>query len=427
MSTLTGMCTAVMGVIEQQGETIRSASAGEIRIVCARRGELVFVSVGYDTCEAYLARELEFAYEAMLMALTSRVHKVLSSSPGYDVGELLGSTGTVLSRLEALGRTGPELLLGAVRCMRLEPSCRSQLTHVLTTARKISGSASPGCERLVLGAALCGDAVLSVLEPAPTQERSVRSTDVLLLANYVHAQRAALIAAESSWFPLCLPRFEERGYLHANVTYLDANLDICLVLVAADDKPDTFATLRNVAKAVENALDRDGVLSELRSTVARDHAARAADAIANAAQAEHFVLARRRPLAAAPPKDNAAHCELSVAQCLASSVIDGHPSPYPHYHHLALRLRYGSSQPQHTLTDDPSAKAHDVYEKPLPTSILYSTIDARTYFALSGPSFELYASFASLATAKELSKRTQSILRHIQSAEASFFFDPVTY
>ncbi|KAJ8602275.1 hypothetical protein CTAYLR_003677 [Chrysophaeum taylorii] len=415
VSSLTGLCTAVMGVCEQQGETIRSVSCGSGRIVCARRGELVFVAAGSSDCEAYLARELEYAYEAMLMALTSRVHKVLASSPGYDVKELLGSTGTVLSSLEAWGRTRPEPFLGAARAARLEASRRAQLAHVLASARKISG------DLLVFGVALCGDAVLSVLQPTPTIERRLRSTDLLLLANYVRSQRAALVAAESSWLPLCLPRFDERGYFHAFVAYLDPAVDLCLVLVAADDKPETFATLRNVSKAIENALLRDGVLDALRDAAVEDY--RAADRIAETAKADHFIFSRRRPLAAQPPKEPRA--ELALAQCLSARAVGTHH--WAHYHALALRLRCGSAQPQHALATDPNTSAHDLFEAPLAASLVYATSNARTYFALTAPNFELYATFASLAPASDLAKRTHHILSLIKLEEPAFFFDPVSY
>lgn len=440
MSTLTGLSTAVMGILERHGEEIQCATAGNSRIVCARRGQLVFVAVGSRCNEAYLAREIEFAYEAVLMSLTSRIHKVLETNPSKDVRELLGSTGIVLGRLEEIGRTRPDIFLGASRCLRLDPMRRAQLAHVLTTAKKIS--TSEGRERLVFAAVLCGDAVLSLLQPQATEDRSLRSSDVVLLSHFVYAQRSALAASESSWLPVCLPRFEERGYLHAFVAYLDQQVDLSIVLVAADDDPDTFETLRNVSKAIDNALDRDGVKLALEYT--DRNTSGDADSLARSARAEHFVFVRRRPLAASDSTTRsstgdfsssaflAEEAEGSLAQFLSSAAPEDHD--WSQYHALGLRLRHGSALPQHVFPspgeevsgETAEEKAHKIFERPtLQKATLYSTTHARTYFALAGPSFELYATFASLAPPADLAQRTRHIYNQLREAESSFFFDPV--
>lgn len=421
MSSLTGLCSAVMGVCEQVGEAIRCVSAGSTRLVCLRRGELVLVGMGKMHCEAYLARELEFAYEVVVMALTRGVHKVLASSPGYDMRDLLGSTGTVLSSLETWGRTRPELFLGACRAARLEPATRAQLGHVLLSARKVSE------QQVVFGVVLVGDALVSCLAMG-SGDRRLKATDVVLLANYVASQRAALVAADASWLPLCLPRFDDRGYLHAHVAFLDPTSDLCLVLVAADDSPETFDTLRHVSQAIHNALDRDGVLPALND--ANDETARAAASIAAEARADHFVLARRRPFGASKSSTN--H---DIAQYVASpSTLS--TDLWREYHALALRLRTGSAQPQHTLPHDPvmtnsnlgGATAHDLFEAPVvPNALVYTTVNAITYVALAGATFELYAAFASLAPPADLAKRTHFILRLLKQDEAHAFFDPVLY
>jgi len=567
VDTLTSMCSAVLGLADQFGERIVSATAAgpSEKIVVLQRSELTFVAAGKG-CEAYLARELEYAYEAIVMALTTRVHRVLATSPGYDVGELLGSTGQVLEALLHNAKDLGEFLCGAVKGLRLDPAARAQVGHVLSSARIIT-TKQLGAS-LVFGFLFCGDRLVQVIAPQATSERSLRSTDVLLLANYVSSQRQALAAATSSWVPVCLPRFENRGYLHAYVSYLDDTIDLSLVLVGADDQPGTIAAFQQVSNSVQDALERDGVLASLRDVRQSNATAFAANRIAAETNAHHFLFSRRRPLmsssssssvsapqspsndvrvrasssaassssstqqqqqqqqllllergqqpqgplskaknwsseklasiALSPDKSSSkffdssssslgggggggggggferhvmqntskqrlsrssskgqlppttptnldgkkkpiggdyfapAKAEDAVAQCVATEPIDDDEDAdvaertWLAYRDLALRLRCNSTS-RPSLPSSKDASAHDVFETPLPNAVLYEVDGPRTYVALTGPNFELFATFLTFDPVSSTVDTTRRLLAMLQREEAHFFFDPIFY
>ena len=509
LATLTSMCSAVVGLAEQFEERIRSAQIGATKVVVVQRHELVFVAAGRG-CEAYLARELEYAYDVMVMALTANVHKVLATNAGYDVGELLGSTGTVLASVAEKSHAGGEWLCGAVKGIRLDPTVRAQVGHVLASARVITAKQLGAS--LVFGFLFCGDRVVQVIAPQANGDRSLRSTDVLLLANFVASQRSSLAAAESSWLPICLPRFENRGYLHAYVSYLDDAIDVSLVLVAADQESQTVAAFRGVSNSVKDALSRDGVLAALRDVAQSNATAFAANRIAaeTSSGCDHFLFSRRRALSSSsgsgggvstaagvppvppgPPSSTptlsstnsssalakaknvfsggatsekpqqpqqpppqaqqkerrslprpssrghllevdlppAAKPEDALTQCVATDPIDDNvidDRTWLVYRDLALRLRWNTAQPHATLPPR-GTTAHDLFETPLPNALIYEIDGSRTYVALTGPNFELFATFHTFHPITTVADDAKRLLAMIQKEEPSFFFDPIFF
>ncbi len=63
--------------------------------------------------------------------------------------------------------------------------------------------------------------------------------DLHLIANFVNSSNA--FKASESWTPICLPKFNDTGFLHAYVCFIAT--DVCLVLIST--KQDSFYPLSN--------------------------------------------------------------------------------------------------------------------------------------------------------------------------------------
>ena len=61
--------------------------------------------------------------------------------------------------------------------------------------------------------------------------------DLHLVMNFVGASSS--FRTSESWTPICLPRFNEKGFLHAHVCYISR--DVCLVLIST--AADAFFSL----------------------------------------------------------------------------------------------------------------------------------------------------------------------------------------
>ena len=61
------------------------------------------------------------------------------------------------------------------------------------------------------------------------------------------------------WLPICLPGFDENGFLHALVSYLDENT--CLIMLSVDC--EAFPKLRDVRDQIKNKLARNNCFQDI--------------------------------------------------------------------------------------------------------------------------------------------------------------------
>ncbi|CAM9781038.1 unnamed protein product [Choristocarpus tenellus] len=224
LSTLMGLVQGILSLSADCGEEMESISAiGGRLFVFLRRQDLILVAVGSSDdegggCEAFLRLQLEYMYANILFLLTSKMHSMFKTSPGFDLRGLLGGADMSLRGLMDLSRTGRgrgRLLAGGVETVWMEPGMRSRVAAALSVARsRVSGT--------LYALWLCGEELVAMAQPKQPPEHQLRSQDVLLLVNFV-ATQSALRRAES-WTPVCLPRFHERGYLYAYIAFLEPPL-----------------------------------------------------------------------------------------------------------------------------------------------------------------------------------------------------------
>lgn len=65
-----------------------------------------------------------------------------------------------------------------------------------------------------------------------------------------HCRGQAALKGTESWTPLCLPRFNPNGYLYSYIGYLDEHSTVCLLLIAAQQKPEIFHQFQQWKHAV---------------------------------------------------------------------------------------------------------------------------------------------------------------------------------
>ena len=159
------------------------------------------------------------------------------------------------------------MMLESVESLRVDPAARSEVCRVLSTV----GAQDRQCLYALM---VAGDKLVALVQPK-NQAHQLAASDLILITNFVATQTA--LKSGATWTPLCLPRFNDRGFLHAYVAYVDGDSGICLALLAGDNAPETFETFRGARRAIESALRRDGVLAAAARAAAQPADARLAD------------------------------------------------------------------------------------------------------------------------------------------------------
>lgn len=195
--------------------------------------------------------------QIVLLLTARRIARCFAANPSYDLRDLLSGTHAVLSSVVDMADPGSEhagsMLTGAVGTVPLEPTLRDDIGRTLaalcdpsTTTNDGSSNLSPSPAapapaangRMLYAILLCGRRLAALVQPREPHLR-LRGSDLLLLVNFV-AATPSFRQAEASWTPLCLPGFNDTGFLYAYVGYLDVRNEVALLLVSASDDPEQF-------------------------------------------------------------------------------------------------------------------------------------------------------------------------------------------
>ena len=93
----------------------------------------------------------------------------------------------------------------------------------------------------------------------------LHADDVLLVVNTVTS--SAAFREDESWLPLCLPRFNPKGFLYAHVSFVAP--EVCLVLLTA--QADGFPQLSACRQQIAAKLQQEGELSPLEEEGGTGH------------------------------------------------------------------------------------------------------------------------------------------------------------
>lgn len=239
LSALSGVLQALISFVHDSGgDAIRAVKAGRHRAVFLMRGPVYLVAV---CCSGepfeHLSRQLGFLHDQIISILTAKVDEIfaknascvestaafeprrgrpcdgghsLSLSRRYDLRGLLGGTDRLLRAAIHAGGTDPAMLLGAAPTLRMPPGTRAEL------GRALAAAAPP---EMLFGVLIAHNHVVAQVRPKKT---ALHPNDLLLLLSTVGS--SASFREDEAWLPICLPRFNAKGFLYAHVSFVEPRL-----------------------------------------------------------------------------------------------------------------------------------------------------------------------------------------------------------
>lgn len=98
--------------------------------------------------------------------------------------------------------------------------------------------------------------IISILRPA---SHSIHPLDIHLLISTIEASPALRTDDAEAWIPICLPRYNSQGFLHAYLAQLGS--EVGLVLVGSDG--EAFGSMKEYAEIVRERLRRDRLVESI--------------------------------------------------------------------------------------------------------------------------------------------------------------------
>lgn len=193
---------------------LRGFTAGDVRFVVMTKGPLNLVAITrLGESDAQLRSQLDALYMQILSTLTlPSMERMFSNRPSYDLRRPLQGTETLLSALaDGFTRGSPSTLLSALECLKLRKSHRQVINNTLLKTRS---------QNLLYGLIVASGKLVSVVRP---KKHSLHPGDLHLIFNMLFEAGSVKAGGGENWIPLCLPGFNNTGYLYMYVSFL--NLD----------------------------------------------------------------------------------------------------------------------------------------------------------------------------------------------------------
>ncbi|NXS57151.1 MON1A protein, partial [Brachypteracias leptosomus] len=254
LSSTMGVMMALVSFLEAEKNAIRSIHAADgYKVVFVRRSPLVLVAVARtQQSEQEIAHELLYIYYQILSLLTwTQLNHIFQQKQNYDLRRLLAGSERITDNLLDLMAHDPSFLMGAVRCLPLAASVRDAVSTSLQQAKAKS---------LVFSILLSGNQLVSLVRK---KDQFLHPIDLHLLFNLISSSSS--FREGEAWTPICLPKFNSSGFFHAHISYLEQEMDLCLLLVSTDR--EDFFTVSDCKRRFQERLRRRGVHHALQEAL----------------------------------------------------------------------------------------------------------------------------------------------------------------
>ncbi|CAF4034627.1 unnamed protein product [Rotaria sp. Silwood2] len=348
--------------------------AGRCRIAFLHKEPLIFVLISHTNEHPLcLTQQLTYAYHQIISTLTlSRIKQKFLVQPSFDLRRWLSNAeNKLLHNIIDMYEHDLGMIMTCARCLILPPSIRNQIGQVV--AQTIRGQRD-----MIFAIILAHNQLVSI---ARLKNYHLHPSDLYLLINLVNSTDA--FKGVESWVPVCLPRFDSGGCLHAHISYLDESCDICLVLMTVN--PEHFQILSDFKQRIGEKLKKANAMAQIKIALGKERIL--SDEIA-CNELRYFAYKSR-----------------GLSQYTSSKLLAPYTTNEQHVRLFELiRYVYGRlHDPNHQL------------------KIVYYTGEHEALLGWLAPGFEMHAVFSPLVTLETVTLCIDRILTYIKREENQLF------
>ena len=388
-----GVAQTIISFYQGGDDPLKCFTAGDAKFVMLFKGPLNLVAVSrLGESEAQLRTQLESLYMQILSTLTlPSMEKMFSARPSTDLRRPLQGTDVLLDGLaDGFTRGSPSTLLSALECLRLRKTHRDTINNTFLKTR------SPN---LLYGLIVAAGRLVSVVRP---KKHSLHPGDLHLIFNMLFEAGSVKAGGGENWIPLCLPGFNNTGYLYMYVNFFSTkdgrpssadearpseagnDDEVAVVLISANR--EGFYELRNMRDDLVEQLEQNGSFAAIKSAVRKGHAT-CSDIVPGTAL-RHFLYKSR------------------------GNVQFTMPSFEPYYHHPAARRK---------LMNLYSSLHENIHSKTAHLKVQHCTSSDATALAWETPLFELYCVAGPQASKANLAHGANRVVQWIRREEERVF------
>lgn len=268
-----GVVQTLISFYQGADDPLNCFAAGDTRFVMLSKGPLNLVAVSrLGEGDAQLRTQLEALYMQILSTLTlPSMELMFSNRPSTDLRRALQGTDALLDGLaDEFTRGSPSTLLSALECLRLRKTDRKLVNDAFLKVRSTN---------LLYGLVVAAGRLVSVVRP---KKHSLHPGDLHLIFNMLFEAGSIRAAGGENWIPLCLPGFNNTGYLYMYVSFFStsesvlepmtdrpssagASDELAVVLISANK--EGFFELRNMRDDLVAQLEKNGSMAAIKTSI----------------------------------------------------------------------------------------------------------------------------------------------------------------
>ena len=225
-----GILQTLISFYQDVNDNLRGFTAGNARFVILSKGHLNLAAISrLGESDLQLKTQLESLYMQILSTLTlPSMQRMFSNRPSTDLRRPLQGTEVLLGALaDGFTRGSLPTLLSALECLKIRKSHRQVINNTLLKVK------SPN---LLYGLMVAGGRLVSVVRP---RKHSLHPGDLQLIFNMLFEAGSVKAGGGENWIPLCLPGFNNTGFLYMYVSFLDLGDEHAKV---SEERPQTAST-----------------------------------------------------------------------------------------------------------------------------------------------------------------------------------------
>ncbi|KAI5465987.1 trafficking protein Mon1-domain-containing protein [Mariannaea sp. PMI_226] len=348
-----GVVQTIISFYEGAQNPLQGFTAGDTRFVIVTEGPLYLVAISkLSESDSQLRAQLEALYMQILSTLTlPKLKTIFAHRPSTDLSKPLQGTESLLSSLtDTFTKGSPSALLGSLECLKLRKSQRHAINNTFLKLRS---------DKLLYGLIVAGGKLVSVIRP---RRHSLHPSDLQLIFNMLFESEGIKGGGGENWIPLCLPAFNNKGYLYMYVSFFDGTPgeqatsspataegastkeEIAMILISTDR--ESFFELKQMRENVAQQFAKNGTL-----TIIQD-AARAGRPkvyeIAPGSQVSHFLYKSRA---------NVQFCMSSLEPTFTGLVDRRRLMTVYHELHASVHRKHSHLKVLHSVGDDATSLA----------------------------------------------------------------------
>ncbi|ODV89965.1 hypothetical protein CANCADRAFT_14027, partial [Tortispora caseinolytica NRRL Y-17796] len=308
---------------------LKSFKSSNILFVIEQKDTLIYAAASkLGESELQLQSQLDILHTQILSTLTSpQLLKAFQNRQNFDLRKLLSGTDVFLSALSrsmALG--SPPILLGALECLYLTQHARMKIADCLLKGRVPS---------MLYGLIVADSRLVAIARP---RRESLHPPDLQLLFSMLF-HTSVFQNGEEHWVPICLPKFNSKGFLYAYIHFFQPG--VALVLISADRH--SFFSLKEAKNTILDKMHSTNSIQPIEESIKNG---RNFLSHLNAAPIRHFLFKSRKLVQLAMPDyPPYFHSDSDASQLM---------SVYRHLHTL-IHGPYSSFRSLHAVNKSASA------------------------------------------------------------------------